>query len=112
MTQQQVYDFCQLKLFSIKISIYQISFALKYFSKTSIKCDSKILEEIQSNIDIFEKKDDQPITTLDFNELYKITMDPLGKIIKNMNSKSDDKYAQFNIDDIEFYEEAFNDEIQ
>lgn len=46
-----------------------------------------------------------------FIELFKITEDPLAKIIKSSDSKGDDKYASFNYDDIEFYDDAFDEDV-
>lgn len=74
-------------------------------------------EQLQNDISIFNNKDEglqefigKPLVD-QFSELFQITEDPIGKIIKDMHSKGDDKYASFNPEDVEFFEDAFNDEI-
>ena len=79
--------------------------------------NEQFLADKQKEIDVYQDKDQglenfvsKPLLD-QFNELFKITEDPLDKIIKSMESKGDDKYATFNLDDIEFYPDAFNQEI-
>ena len=75
------------------------------------------LENTENEIDAFKDKEQglgdfvhKPLVD-QFNELFRITEDPIGKVIKNMESKGDDKYASFNPEDVEFYPNAFDDEI-
>ena len=72
---------------------------------------------IQKEIEVYQERDqglgefvEKPLVD-QFNEIFKITEDPLSKIIKKMETKGDDKYAHFNPDDIVFYDDAFNQEF-
>ena len=72
---------------------------------------------IQKEIEVYQERDqgldkfvEKPLVD-QFNEIFKITEDPLSKIIKKMETQGDDKYAHFNPDEIVFYDDAFNQEF-
>ena len=71
-------------------------------------------ETSKKKIDVYQDKDEglegfveKPLVD-QFNEIFKITEDPLSKIIQKMESQGDDKYAHFNPDDIVFFDNAFD----
>ena len=74
------------------------------------KIDEEEVKKMQPSTDTYQEKDDRPLVQ-QFNEVFRITEDPLGNIIKSMESKGDDKYAEFNPNDIVFFDDAFNQEI-
>ena len=83
----------------------------------NIEINNNELNDDQKEIDVYHGRDEgldefqsKPLVD-QFNELFKITEDPLAKIIKNMDSKGDDKYATFNPEDIEFHDDAFDQTI-
>lgn len=80
----------------------------------NLAVDDTVLANKQKEVDVYQGKDEgledfigKPLVD-QFNELFKITEDPLDKIIKTMESKGHDKYATFNPEDIEFYPDAFD----
>ena len=74
--------------------------------------DDEKVKHVQSNIGVYEEREEglesfsQLPLVSQFNELFKLTEDPLGRTIKSMETQGDDKYANFNPKDIVFFDDA------